>query len=145
LILLALTGDFFPTSELFPFFDRLVSGAVIVPLNVDLFSWVLAFLLLVVLQPIAEELVFRGVVYPALRANFGAWLGFGMVVVLYALFHLVAYAPQPPNLWYGFFMPLLVGAVITFTRAYTGSTRAAIIAHAAFGLFALLKAFAISG
>lgn len=145
LILLAITGDFFPTAELFPYFDQLLSGEAIVPLEISFFAWVLAFLFLVLLQPVAEELVLRGVAYPAFRENYGAWFGLGMVSLIHALFHLIAYAPQPTNIWYGFVGPLLTGVVITLIRAYTGSTRATIVAHSAFGLFALLKAFALVG
>lgn len=145
LILLAVTGDFFPTAELFPYFAQLLSGESIVPLDIDFFAWIMAALFLVVLQPIAEELVFRGVAYPAFRAMYGAWFGLGAIIIIHALFHLITYAPDPPNIWYGFVAPLMAGAVITLTRAYTGSTRAAIVAHVAFGIFAVLKAFAIAG
>jgi len=144
LILLAITGDFFPTTELFSFFDTPVSGETLIPLDIGFAEWVLAFLFMVLLQPIAEGLVLRGVVYPALRANLGAWIGFGTVVLLHSLFHLLAYAPQQLNIWYGFISPLLVGLVVTYLRASTGSTRASIIAQAGFGLFALLKAFSIA-
>ena len=144
LILLGVTGDFFPTTELFSFFDTPVSGETLIPLDVGIVEWILAFLFMVLLQPIAEGLVLRGVVYPALRATLGAWIGFITVILLHSLFHLLAYAPQELDIWHGFVAPLLVGLMVTYIRASTGSTRASIIAQAGFGLFALLKAFSIA-
>ncbi len=46
--------------------------------------------------------------------------------------------------WYGLILPMLSGLVFGAVRAGTGSTLAAIAAHAAFGLFALLKLLVIA-
>lgn len=111
-------------------------------------GWLFAALFMLVAQPIGEELVFRGVAFPAIRALVGAWGGLIINALIYALFHLLAYplsAQAAPafSAWYGFFQPFLDGLVIAAVRAATGSTRAAIIAHAGFGVFALLKLFVL--
>lgn len=146
LIGLPIAGVFLPSAELFGFYDITQNPVVAVPLS--LFDWLLALLLLVILQPIAEELVFRGVVYPALNVALGAWSGYLFTSVLYAVFHLVAYAPPggatPSLMWYTLALPFLESLFITAIRANTRSTRAAIIAHAGIGLFALLRAFVIA-
>ncbi|MBC7814346.1 MAG: CPBP family intramembrane metalloprotease, partial [Burkholderiales bacterium] len=111
-------------------------------------AWVAAVLLMVLAQPIAEELVFRGILFPALRAATGAWAGLFLSALLYGTFHLLTYAPPQEGLvgvWYGLFAPLLAGLVIGGIRAYTGSTRAAIVMHVGFGIFAVLKALTITG
>jgi membrane protease YdiL (CAAX protease family) len=136
----AVTGDFaLAASELMRFRG--------VPVGV--FGWVIALLFMVVLQPVAEELVFRGVLFPALRFTLGAWWALVMCAGFHAAFHFLAYPPaaddQTVLLWYGLTLPFLDALVITAVRAYTGSTRAAIVAHAAFGLFAVLKVFFIAG
>lgn len=112
-------------------------------------GWLIALLFMVLLQPIAEELVFRGVMFPALRAALGAWTGLVFCAGFYAVFHFVAYAPSPENqrvlLWYGLMLPFLDGLFISVVRATTGSTRAAMVAHAALGLFAVLKVYTFAG
>ncbi len=107
-------------------------------------DWLFAIVFMVIAQPIAEELVFRGVALPALRGLLGAWAGLVVTALVYALFHLLAYPANPTyaplvGFWIGLIQPFLAGIVIGAVRASTGSTRAAIIAHAAFGLFAVLK------
>lgn len=108
-------------------------------------AWIVAFLFMVVLQPIGEELVFRGMVFPALSATLRGWAGFLACAGLHAAFHMLAYPPgvddQTVILWYGLTLPFLDALVYTGIRAYTGSTRASIYAHAAFGLFAVLKVY----
>ncbi|GAB4514289.1 MAG: hypothetical protein OHK0046_16150 [Anaerolineae bacterium] len=117
--------------------------------EVNFFGWLVAFLFLVILQPIGEELVFRGMAYPALRAAAGRGLALVLCAGFHAMFHFIAYPPSPENrtilLWYGLVLPFLDALIFTQVRASTGSTRAAIVAHAAFGLFALLKVFTFSG
>ncbi|HLU10469.1 MAG TPA: CPBP family glutamic-type intramembrane protease [Oceanobacillus sp.] len=139
LIGLAVTGEFLPKPEL--------SGA-----NLQaggLATWAFAVAFMLAAQPIAEELVFRGVAFPVLRSMLGAWVGLVAAAALYALFHLLAYPPGYVTtagitpIWYGLALPFLDGVIISAVRAHTGSTRAAIAAHVAFGLFALVKALAV--
>ncbi|MFN8374191.1 MAG: type II CAAX endopeptidase family protein [Anaerolineae bacterium] len=109
-------------------------------------EWVLAIVLMVFLQPLAEEIVFRGVMYPALRVTFGAWTGLFACTLAHAVFHFVSYSPAQLDLntlWLTFVLPYIDSLVLTLIRAYTGSTRAAIVGHMAFGLFAVVKLIAL--
>lgn len=139
LISLAVTGAFLPKPELLGV-DLRAGG---VP------TWVFAIAFMLVAQPIAEELVFRGVVFPVMRVALGAWLGLAACAAVYTVFHLLAYPPDYLNatgitsIWYGLMLPFLDGLIISAVRAHTGSTRAAVAAHIAFGLFALVKALAL--
>lgn len=111
-------------------------------------GWILAFVFMAAAQPAAEELVFRGVVQPALRQALGAWPGYLLTSVLYALFHLIAYSPAQPGadyLGYGLLLPLVNGLIFGAVRLITGSTQAAMLSHAAFGVFAVLKVLALGG
>lgn len=136
LISLAVTGQFVVLPELLP----------LAALPSDALAWIFAVVLLLVAQPIGEELVFRGVAQPALRQALGAWPGIIIAGVAYGAFHMLAYTPQYQTgnqdtlLWFGLLLPALDGIIFGINRAATGSTRAAIIAHASFGLFALVKA-----
>ena len=145
---LGITGDFWPTPELFGFFAFGEDNAV-AAVELSLIAWLIAFVFMVFMQPVAEELVLRGVLFPAMRSAVGPGAGYAMVVVFHTLFHVLAYlALQPDDFtvaYYGVIVPLLDAVVITGVRAHTGSTRAAIVAHAAFGAFAVLKAFTLTG
>jgi membrane protease YdiL (CAAX protease family) len=109
----------------------------------NLTLWIISILFMLIVQPAFEELVFQGVIFPALRKTFGAWLGLILCGVAFGLFHLIAYTSGGQDatfgeLWYLLGTPILMGLIFAAVRAYTGSTRAAIVAHAAFGLFAIL-------
>lgn len=112
-------------------------------------GWIIAFLFMGLLQPAGEELVFRGMLYPAVRHVLGIWSTLLMVAGFHAAFHFAAYTPISDDrtiiVWYGFVLPLLAALVITGVRAYTGSTRAAFMVHAGIGLFAVLKVLVLAG
>ncbi len=141
LLALAVTGEFLPSPEL-------------ASVNLNGFSGVEGFFMIVFmifLQPVAEELVFRGVAFPVLRQKLRPYLGILVTAVLYGAFHFLVYPPNMNSInaitpiWYGFVTPMLAGIVIGMFRSATGSTRAAIYAHIAFGLFAVLKVVTIMG
>lgn len=112
-------------------------------------TWIFAALFMIVMQPVAEELVFRGMLLASLRKELGGWFGLLISAVLYAGFHMLAYLPQEARdetgLWYGVAIPFIGGLFFGAVRAYTGSTRAAVAAHVAFGLFAVFKAISLAG
>lgn len=139
LLSLLVTGQFVPAPALL--------SAAVDRQNTALLIISAVFLLIV--QPLAEELVFRGVAFPVLRVGFGAWPGLLVTAVASAIFHLLifpaAYTVVFPDmtpaasLWYSGMNPLLAALVFGIVRAVTGSTRSAIAAHFAFALFALFK------
>lgn len=104
---------------------------------------ILALVFMVLLQPLTDELIFRGALLPVLRSTFGRWPGYIISTLLYAAFHMLLYPPPIPNTviaaWYGFMAPLIAGLIFGAVRLHTGSTRAAIFTHAAFGLFAVIN------
>lgn len=111
-------------------------------------AWAFALAFMAFAQPIAEELVFRGVLLPSFRAAVGAWPGYLFSAVFYGIFHLLAYAP-PPNdfngLWYGLIVPFIGGLIFGAARLYARSTRAAMLMHAGFGLFSVVKLLTLLG
>lgn len=141
LLSLAVTREFMPKPELL----GLNPGALGVP------EWAFAIAFMVIIQPIAEGLIFRGIALPAARTLLGAWGGLLALAALAGVFHLLIY---PPNyntastitpLWYGLVIPALEALVYGLVRASLGSTRASIAAQIAFGLFAVLKLLALAG
>ncbi len=126
--------------------DQLLASAELMrvdPQTMTVVGWLIVLIFLVILQPIAEEMILRGLMYPAFSAALGGRLGFVMTAVFHGMFHFLAYAPPPTDgrimIWYGLILPIMQGGVLTGVRAVTGSTRASIVAHAMFGVFALLK------
>jgi membrane protease YdiL (CAAX protease family) len=108
-----------------------------------LLYWAVAALIIIVVQPIGEELLFHGLLYPALAAQFrniGALLG---TAAIYAIVHLVL--SSQGSIWFAVLQPFLMAAWVGILRAYTQSTRVAIITRAMFGLFFVLSALILSG
>jgi len=144
---LALVPSFLPTAELFGFFD--LAQSPIASLDVGLLGWGFALIVMGLFQPIGEELIFRGIVFPRLKQSLGNWSGYLFTSVMYAVFHLLAYAPAggatPSLIWYTLAVPFLDSLFITLVRANTRSTRAAMVAHAGIGIFSVLRAFIIAG
>lgn len=131
-IMLGITGAFLPEPELLGVYQERSN-----PL-----AWLLAIIFVILLQPVGEELVFRAVFFPVARQVIGGWGGLIVTTMVFALFHYIAYphsAQGFTGVAYGLIAPLLAGLVFSGVRAYSGSTRAAIVAHIGLNLFALMK------
>ncbi len=108
-----------------------------------------AALLLILLQPLAESLVFHAVVLPSLRWNFGPWLGVLMTSVLFTLLHLAVFSAANRALyidpWYDNVYPFLTGLAFSVLRVYSGSSSAVIIGRMGAGLVFFLTGLALAG
>jgi membrane protease YdiL (CAAX protease family) len=138
------TNVFLPEPELL----SLYSDVALYQQPINILSWIFAFIFMVVLQPIAEELIFRGVMLPSLRNAVGAWPGYVVSAILYAVFHMLAFPPSINDFngfWYSQIVPFIAGLIFGAVRLYTGSTRAAMLAHVGFGLFAVVKVITLVG
>lgn len=116
----------------------------------NLTSIIIAALFLVVVQPIAESLVFQGVLLPKLRVIMGAWGGVVMTTVIFTLIHYgVFYAsypdayPQGAMIWYGIAYPLVFGLTFSLLKVYAQSTRAVILGRVGAGMTLLLTALIV--
>lgn len=113
-----------------------------------LLAWVLAAIFLLIVQPVAEELVFRGAMLPVIWEAANGWSAIIVTASFYAIFHQLLYpavSPGVAGLWYGLIEPLIVGLMLGILRAGTGSTWVSIVAHLGVGMFALLKTVLIVG
>lgn len=130
------SGGFWPAPQIWGFQRRGLSGLL------------LAGLSLIVLQPLAETLVFQGVLLPRMRWTFGHWGGVigtaGVYTVLYQLVFIEAYQFYD-QLWHGIVFPMSIAILFCLLKVYTRSTGAALIARMGAGLIFLLTAVAISG
>lgn len=94
---------------------------------------VVAFVLVAIAAPLAEEIAFRGIVLPAIGDRWGMWWGIGLSSLLYAAYH--------ANLW--LFVPTAVLGValgwLTWTRR---SLWPALVLHVLYNATAVAAAFA---
>ncbi len=90
----------------------------------------------VVVTPLVEELLFRGVLFPVAARNFGTLGGVLLVSVLFGFAHVVTYGLDA----YLIAQTLLAGLYLTWLRARTGSLVPSVAAHAALNLYATMEA-----
>jgi len=135
-----LSGQFLPIPEIFGLQTQGVTSVIV------------AAVFVVLIQPVAESLVFQGVLLPKLRFIMGPWGGVVMTTVVFTIIHYgifyssyqTAYPPEA-SLWYGFAYPLIAGLTFSLLRVYTQSTRAVILARIGAGLIFLLTALVLVG
>lgn len=108
-----------------------------------------AALLLILLQPIAESLVFHAIILPSLRWKFGPWIGVIMTSALFTLLHLAVFSGANRalyvNPWYDQVYPFLTGFAFCLLKVYSGSSSALIIGRMGAGLMFFLTGLALSG
>jgi membrane protease YdiL (CAAX protease family) len=84
-------------------------------------AWAVAiFLCVVLVAPVCEEIVYRGLLWGALDWRWGRWVAFAVTTVLFAVAHLELM--RTPLL-------LIVAIPLGLARLYTGSLVASIAAH----------------
>jgi membrane protease YdiL (CAAX protease family) len=138
---LALTREFLPTPEL----QRLNPNAL------GAVQWIFGVAFMVVVQPIAEGLVLRGIVLPSARTLLSGWGGVLVTAALSGAYHYLLYPPTYNTtsaitpLWYGLIAPILAAVLFGAVRASSKSTRAAIASQIAFGVFAIVKLVMLTG
>ena len=116
--------------------ERMQTHRVIVdgPTDLVLVATILANL--VVLAPIAEELVFRGWIYTGLRARFGLWPSFLVTAVAFAAWH---WDPRRILL----VLPLAVA--LGLLREIAGSIKPTILLHGCYNLIIVALTLASTG
>ncbi len=130
-------GRFLPLPQIFGFAAHGVRGLVV------------AALLLVLLQPLAETLVFQALLLPSLRWSLGPWPGLLLTCMLAAALQLLVFSaaqgePYSP-FWHGVAFPFLAAGAFCVMRVSSGASGSVLIARMGAGLTFLLTAIALSG
>ncbi|MDR2512517.1 MAG: CPBP family intramembrane metalloprotease [Puniceicoccales bacterium] len=95
----------------------------------DIFSLALVCTSVVIAAPLAEEVFFRGVLYPRFKRGLGVWRASSLTGLLFGLVHFNV----------GAFLPLaFMGAYFCLVYEKTGSLYAPIVAHGLFNLQSFL-------
>lgn len=97
---------------------------------------VLAVIITVVVAPLAEEVLFRGVLFRAMAARLGLWVGAVLSSAVFAVIHFEILFSQPIALA-GLFV---VGLLLAFAYHLTGSIVVPILGHAVFNAISLTLA-----
>lgn len=123
---------------------RLKGGEIVPPvlsgLQVpDATAQLLALVAAVITGPLVEGLVFGGLLYAGLTRVFADNRVLILAAALVYTIVIMLLSPAPAT-WYGLVQPFVMALALFGARAYYQSTRAFIIARAAFGLFFVLAA-----
>lgn len=104
----------------------------------------MAFVSLVILPPLVEEIIFRGFFYGTLRANkVRKWLAIGITSFLFGSLHLFG-AAEGGLLWIAFVDTFILSVVLCHYRERTGTIWASIGIHALKNGFVFLNLFIIN-
>lgn len=101
-------------------------------------AWAVAvFALIVIIAPICEEIVYRGLLWGALDQRWGRWVAFGVTTVVFSVAHLE---------WTRTPLLLIVAIPIGLARLYTDNLSASIVAHQVTNLLpGLVLMFTVAG
>jgi hypothetical protein len=111
LAIVRITGEQFENPQV----DALTGGQVLGPVEL-----IMVLFLVSVLAPIGEELLFRGMLYPLLRRQWGAVAAITANAVIFAGAHLI---------WQLFPALLVIGLLLAFLREWSKSVYPCILYH----------------
>ncbi len=131
------SGQFLPVPEIYGFHTNGATGLA------------LAALLLILLQPLAETVVFQAVLLPTLRWRLGAWRGLFATCAIYTALHLLvfsaAHGAAYDIFWYGIVYPALLCFAFSCLKVGAGASGAVFIGRLGAGFIFLLTALALVG
>lgn len=95
----------------------------------------------ILVAPLVEEVMFRGFLYPVFARKLGAAAGVLIVGLLFGLMH----AAQLWGGWGQIGLLILVGIILTYARARTGSVLASYLLHLGYNTLLLLGFYLATG
>ena len=90
----------------------------------------------VIVTPLVEELLFRGVLFPVVARSLNTFWAVILVSVLFGLAHMATYGPDA----YSVMQSLVAGLYLTWLRARTRLLAPSVAAHTALNLYATVEA-----
>ncbi len=112
--------------------------------DADALTWIMALVVFIVLRPVAEEVIFRGILYPVMvkrtQDNLQAVVWSAVIFALFYFVQAFNWEISWEVSYWSLAYPLMLGLTAGIVRAHTKSTTAAILANAMFGLFLIMKA-----
>jgi membrane protease YdiL (CAAX protease family) len=126
------------------FFGRFLNEKTELPIEALFHSRLTVILLMVfgiLVAPIVEETMFRGFLYPILARQFGIGAGVIVTGILFGAMH----AQQLWGGWGQIGLLILVGILLTWIRAKTGTVAASYFVHLGYNSFLFLGFFLATG
>jgi hypothetical protein len=123
-LVITFAGNFFNSKETLPI-EQLLQARV---------TMMLFAVMGVFIAPLVEETIFRGFLYPVIARRLGIFLGVLLTGTLFGLLH----AAQLWGGWGQIVLLILVGVVLTWVRARTGTVRASYYVHLGYNGLQLL-------
>jgi uncharacterized protein len=117
-VLVSFVGGFLNSKEALP-----IEGLLTARVSIVLFG-----VLGVLVAPLVEETIFRGFLYPVIARRLGVAAGVAITGTLFGLMH----AAQLWGGWGQIALLILVGVVLTWVRARTGTVAASFFVHLAY-------------
>jgi membrane protease YdiL (CAAX protease family) len=114
-LVVTFAGNFFNSKETLPI-EQLLQARV---------SMMLFAVMGVFVAPLVEEIIFRGFLYPVIARRLGIAMGVLLTGTLFGLLH----AAQLWGGWGQIVLLILVGVVLTWVRARTGTVKASYFVH----------------
>ena len=90
----------------------------------------------VVIAPLAEELLFRGVLFNAVERFVPAWLTVLLTALAFGVLHVMTYGTD----WYTILQTAVMGLILGGLRAWTRSLWPSVVFHATNNLYATIQA-----
>jgi membrane protease YdiL (CAAX protease family) len=116
--------------------DRPILPEILLPYYEGPGAVVVMALASVVIAPVAEELLFRGVLFGAVERFVPAWLTVLLTALPFGVLHVMTYG----NDWYTISQIIVVGLILGGLRAWTRSLWPSIIFHITNNLYATIQA-----
>ncbi len=118
------------------------SGSFIAPMQVlginnDIGSLALVSLFILLVQPIAESIIFAGIAVPRLRSSLGGWAGLLTTMLPFAVYYYLVFGTRAVDsiaIWYGAIYPFIIGFTLGAVRVWSKSTLATILAQLGVGI-----------
>ncbi|MBN1889775.1 MAG: CPBP family intramembrane metalloprotease [Thermoflexales bacterium] len=102
-------------------------------------DWIALAVHLVLIAPLVEEVLHRGVFYPAVAARYGVWAGMAASIVVYGALHLMTYGGD----WAALLRAFAAGMLYTFLRAASKSTWPGIVAFTLSSAYLLARTMSL--
>jgi membrane protease YdiL (CAAX protease family) len=102
-------------------------------------DWIALAVHLVLIAPLVEEVLYRGVFYPAVAARYGVWVATAASIVVYGTLHLMTYGSD----WAALLRAFAAGMLYTFLRAASKSTWPGIVAFTLSSAYLLARTMSL--
>jgi|GEM_PF-5801354 len=128
------------------------SGDFLVPVSIpainesNIGALIAAIIFALLAQPLAESLVFQGVVLPRLRATLKPYGGLFVAILLYAIYYYLVFGTRTTGsiaIWYEAIYPVVIALTLSAVRIWSKSTLSSMLAQIGVGAGVIIILFVL--